>query len=110
MALGLLILQTVILVAGLALLGQFVVGIFSWSRRHENFVYQMFEIVSRPAVRLVRAITPRIVMDQHIPLATFLLLLMGYFVVGLWHREVCLGDLTQAGCEKWVEAYARRAQ
>jgi uncharacterized protein YggT (Ycf19 family) len=110
MALGLLILQTVILVAGLALLGQFIVGIFGWSRRHENLVYQIFEIVGRPLVRLVRAITPRVVVDQHIPLATFLLLVVGYFAVGLWHRDVCLGDLTQAGCERWVEAYARRAQ
>lgn len=106
MALSLLILQTLILVAGLALVGQFVVGIFNWKRRHENFIYQLLAIVSRPATRLVRLITPRIVLDQHIPLATFLLLLVGYFAVGLWHRDVCLADLAQRGCERWVQAYA----
>lgn len=106
MALTLLILQTLILIAGLALVGQFVVAIFNWKRRHENFVFQLFGIVSRPAVRLVRLITPRVVLDQHIPLATFLLLLVGYFAVGLWHRDVCLQDLEQRGCERWAQAYA----
>lgn len=105
MALALLILQTLILVAGLALIGQFLVGIFNWKRRQENFVYQLFGIVSRPVVRLVRLITPRIVLDQHIPLATFLLLLVGYFAVGLWHRDVCLADLAARGCERWAQAY-----
>jgi uncharacterized protein YggT (Ycf19 family) len=62
MALALLILQTLILIAGLALIGQFLVGIFNWKRRQENFVYQLFGIVSRPVVRLVRLITPRIVL------------------------------------------------
>lgn len=104
MAFSLLILQTLILVAGLSLLGKAVVGIFNWNRRHENFVYQLFAIVARPAERLVRLLTPRVVLDQHIPLATFLLLLFGYFAVGLWHREVCLADLTQAGCERWLAA------
>ncbi|MCX8003453.1 MAG: hypothetical protein N2688_00605 [Burkholderiaceae bacterium] len=106
MALILLILQTLILIAGLALVGQFVVGVFNWKRRQDNFVYQLFGIVSRPATRLVRLITPRVVMDEHIPLATFLLLLVGYFAVGLWHRDVCLDDLTQRGCERWLQAYA----
>jgi len=103
-ALFLLILQTLILVAGLSLLGKGVVGIFNWNRRHENFVYQLFAVVARPAEKLVRLVTPRVVLDQHIPLATFLLLLFGYFAVGLWHRDVCLGDLTQAGCERWLAA------
>jgi len=104
MAFFLLVLQTLIFVAGLCLLGQFIVGIFNWGRRHENFVYQVFEIATRPFVRLVRLITPRVVLDQHIPLATFLLLLFAYVAVGLWHRDVCLADLTQVGCERWAAA------
>ncbi len=106
MALFLLMLQQVILVAGLALLGQFVVAIFNWNRRGENFVYQLFGILTRPVVRLVRLITPRVVLDQHVPLAAFLLLLFGYFAVGFWQRDVCLADLTQAGCDRWVAARA----
>ncbi len=102
MAMLLVIAQTLILVAGLSLLGQGIVGAFNWRRRHDNFVYQLFAVVTRPVVSFVRKITPRIVLDQHVPLVTFLLLFFAYFVVGFWHRDVCLADLTQAGCQKWA--------
>jgi uncharacterized protein YggT (Ycf19 family) len=98
----LLVLKTLIFVAGICLLGQFIVGIFNWSRRHENFVYQVFEIVTRPVVRVVRLITPRIVLDQHVPLVAFLLLFFAYWAVGFWMRDVCLSDLSQRGCEEFA--------
>jgi uncharacterized protein YggT (Ycf19 family) len=105
-AMLLVVLHTLILVAGLSLLGQGIVGIFNWRRRHDNFVYQLFAIITRPVVMAVRAVTPRVVLDEHVPLVAFLLLLIGYFAVGLWHRDVCLDDLTQAGCAKWAAARA----
>jgi uncharacterized protein YggT (Ycf19 family) len=103
-ALLLLIVQTVFLVAGLALLGQFIVGLFAWGRRGENPVYQLFGIVARPIVRVVRFITPRIVLDQHVPIVAFLLCVMVYFGVAFAHRDVCLSNLNQPGCVKWVQA------
>jgi uncharacterized protein YggT (Ycf19 family) len=109
-ALFLLILQTLILVAGLSLVGQFVVAVFNWNRRRENIVYQIFDILTRPLVRLMRRITPRVIVDQHVPLATFFVLLFGYFAVGLWHRDVCLADLAQAGCERWAAVYGGAAK
>jgi len=105
-ALLLVIVHTLILVAWLALLGQGIVGIFNWRRRQENFVYQLFAIISRPVVSAVRLVTPRVILDEHVPLVAFLLLLIGYFGVGLWHRDVCLQDLTQVGCAKWAAARA----
>lgn len=110
MAMMLVIVHTLILVAGLSLLGQGIVGIFNWRRRHDNFVYQLFAIITRPVVSFARLITPRLVLDQHVPLVAFLLLLIGYFAVGIWHREVCLADLTQMGCTKWAAARAGAAQ
>jgi len=107
---ALVIVHTLILVAGLSLLGQGLVGIFSWRRRHENFIYQLFAIISRPVVAAVRLITPKVVMDEHVPLVAFLLLLFGYFGIGLWHRDVCLDDLAQTGCAKWAAARAGAAQ
>lgn len=104
MALLLVILQTLMLVAALALFGQLIVGAFNWRRRHENFVYQLFGIVTNPVVRVVRMITPRVIVDQHVPLVAFLLLFFGYFGIGLWHREVCLQDVTQSGCARWAAA------
>ncbi len=110
MALALVIAQTLILVAGLSLLGQGIVGVFNWRRRHENFVYQLFAIVTRPVVSIVRKATPRVILDEHLPLVTFLLLFFAYFLLGFWHRDVCLADLTQAGCEKWAASRAGTSQ
>lgn len=106
----LIIVHTLILVAGLSLLGQGIVGIFNWRGRHDNFIYQLFSIITRPVVATVRAITPRVILDQHVPLVAFLLLLFGYFSIGIWHRDVCLQDLTQTGCTKWAAARAGAAQ
>jgi len=103
-ALLLVIVQTLMMVAGLALFGQLIVGAFNWGRRHDNLVYQLFGIVTRPAVRLVRLITPRVVVDQHVPMVAFLLLFFGYFGIGFLHRDVCLQDLTQLGCTRWAQA------
>jgi uncharacterized protein YggT (Ycf19 family) len=101
-ALLLLIAQTLVLVAGMALFGQLIVGAFNWRARHQNIVYQLFGIVTRPVVRAARLITPRVVLDQHVPLVAFLLLFFCYFGLGLLHRDVCLSDLTQKGCERWA--------
>jgi len=110
MAMFLLVLQTLILVAGLSLLGQFIVGILNWRRRHENFVYQLFGILTKPVVAAVRVITPRVVLDQHVPAVAFLLLLIGYFAVGLWHRDVCMDNPAAAGCERWAAAWQAAPQ
>jgi uncharacterized protein YggT (Ycf19 family) len=109
-ALLLSIVQTLILVAGLSLLGQGIVGAFNWRRRQDNFVYQLFSILTRPVVSVVRKVTPRVVLDEHVPLVTFLLLFFAYFLVGFWHRDVCLADLTQTGCQKWAASRAGVAQ
>lgn len=106
MALFLTILQTLILIAALSLFAQLVVGAFNWNRRHENFVYQLLGIVVKPVVNLVRKVTPRFVLDRHIPIATFLLLMFGYLVVVLLLRDVCLGDMAQAGCERLAASRA----
>jgi hypothetical protein len=100
----LVIVHTLILVAGLSLLAQGLVGIFNWQRRHQNVIYQLFAVITRPVVALVRLVTPRVILDQHVPLVAFLLLVFGYLGIGLWHRDVCLDDLAQAGCAKWAAA------
>lgn len=106
MAFALLAAQTVVLVAALALLGQGMVGIFNWRAREQNLVYRLFKLVASPFVKLIRLITPKVVLDRHIPLATFMLLIFAYFFLGFEHRSVCRGDVMQAGCEKWAAAWS----
>ncbi len=104
MALVLVILQTLMLVAALALLGQFIVGLFNWKGRQDNVVYQVLRVVASPVVKLARLLSPRVIIDQHVPAVALLLLAVGYFVVGFAHRDVCLDNLAQAGCARWAAA------
>jgi uncharacterized protein YggT (Ycf19 family) len=105
MALLWVIVQSLILVAALSLFGQFIVGMFNWGRRHDNFIYQLFGILTRPVVRLVRALTPRVIVDGHVPAVAFLFLFIGYFAAGFAHRDACMADINQAGCARWQQAW-----
>lgn len=109
MAFALLAAQTLALVAALALFGQLVVGMFNWRAREQNLVYRLFQLIASPVVKLVRLITPKVVLDRHIPIAAFMLLVFAYFFLGFEHRSTCRADVTQAGCEKWASAWSTGA-
>jgi uncharacterized protein YggT (Ycf19 family) len=94
------VLKLLIEIAGLALIAQLLVGIFSWNRRQENVVYQLLQMVTRPLVKLVRWVTPKVVLDQHVPLVTFLLLLFAWVVVLLSLSAECRSNPQQPSCER----------
>jgi hypothetical protein len=77
-------------IALLALLGQWVLGLLAGARREGNFFYQLLQVLTRPFVRLTRLISPRVVLDRHIPLATFLWLASLWLVVTLLRIQHCL--------------------
>lgn len=69
------LLRALVEVAGLSLLGQGIVGLLAGRRRDENFVYRIFQVITRPAIRIVRALLPAAVLDRHVPYVTFFVLL-----------------------------------
>jgi hypothetical protein len=73
-----LILKALTEVAGVAFLGQGVLWVIAGSKRQDNVVYKLFKLLTSPVNRLVRLVTPRVVLDQHIGLVGFL------FVLALW--------------------------
>jgi hypothetical protein len=68
------VLRTLVEVAGLFLLGQGGLYLVAGASREKNFIYQLFRVVTGPVICIVRAITPRLVVDRHIPFAAFFLL------------------------------------
>ena len=100
MAFVLVVIKALIEIAGLALLGQLLVGIFAWNRRHENPIYRLFQVISSPVTRLVRLISPRIVLDQHIPLAAFMLLVVAWIATVYGIARSCSVEPQQAACER----------
>ena len=101
MAFSLVIVKAIIEVALMALLGQFLVGIFSWGRRQENLVYKLFQTVASPFTWVVRKVTPRVVLDTHIPLATLLLLVFVWLFVSASLRGTCVSNPAQPACERF---------
>jgi uncharacterized protein YggT (Ycf19 family) len=68
------ILRALVEVALLALLGQGAVALLAGSRRQTNPVYQLFAVITKPVIRLVRWLTPGAIIDRHLPFVAFFLL------------------------------------
>lgn len=77
-------------IALLALAGQFLLGLLAGSKRESNFFYKLLQVLTAPLVKGMRAITPRVVIDRHIPLAAFVLLSTVWVVSTLLKINICL--------------------
>jgi|WetSurMetagenome_2_1015567.scaffolds.fasta_scaffold422929_2 hypothetical protein len=75
-----------------SLLGQGLVALLAGARRQGNPVYQLFSIISRPPIKAVRLITPRIILDAHIPLVTFFLLFWLRLALAYAKQQICLAQ------------------
>ncbi|MBK6743829.1 MAG: hypothetical protein IPG66_12995 [Hydrogenophilales bacterium] len=83
------LLRGLVEVAGLALLGQGALALLAGKYRHQNIFYKLFQIVTAPVVKAVRYITPRFVIDAHIPMLTFFLLFWLWIVLAIGKRYLC---------------------
>lgn len=89
----LLVAETFKLLAEIALLclaGQWVLGLMAGKRRDENLFYQLFQVLTRPLIRGARLVSPRVVLDQHLPLVAFLLLAFVWIVATLTKIDICV--------------------
>ncbi len=69
-------------VALLALVGRGVLGLLAGQGREANVFYRLFVVLTRPVVQATRRLTPRAVIDRHVPL-----------VAALWLATVWLAAL-----------------
>lgn len=77
-------------IALLSLAGQWVLGLLAGARREQNLFYQLLQVITRPFVRGARLITPRIVIDRHVPLVAFLLLLFVWMGATVAKISICV--------------------
>lgn len=84
------ILQLVLYIALLALAGQGLLYVLAGPRRDSNFFYRLLQVVAKPFTLVMRKLTPRQVADQHVPVATFFVLLLAYAVVTFEKINLCL--------------------
>lgn len=77
-------------IALLALVGQWLLGLLAGQRREGNFFYRVLQSMTRPFVVAARAITPRVILDRHVPLVAFFLLAFGWLAATAAKISICL--------------------
>ena len=70
------ILKALTEVAGVAMIGQGVLWVLAGAKREHNAIYGIFKTLTSPVMKATRWITPRVVLDQHIGLVAFFLLMV----------------------------------
>jgi hypothetical protein len=83
------ILRTLVEVAGFSLLGQGILALLAGKHRHDNFFYKILQTITGPVVKATRVITPRLVIDAHIPMLTFFLLFWIWIALAFAKRALC---------------------
>lgn len=91
------IVQLVLYIALLALVGQGILYMLAGAKRETNFFYGLLKVLTRPFTATMRKLTPAKVADEHVPLVTFLVMLLAYAVVTFEKISLCVGS-QMVGC------------
>ena len=90
------ILKALTEIAGVAFLGQGVLWAIAGAKRDQNIVYNLFKTVTSPVTRFTRAITPRIIIDAHIGLVAFFLLMVLWIGLTIMKVKIVLESASTA--------------
>ena len=88
-------LRALLQMAILFLLGQGLLALLAGGRRHNNSVYKLFILLTSPVIKVTRKITPRQIIDKHVPLVAFFLLFWLLYGVSHLKRMYCEAHLLQ---------------
>lgn len=77
-------------IALLCLLGQWVLAILAGAKRDQNLVYQLLQVLTRPFIVGARWLSPKVVLDRHLPVVAFLLLSFVWIVATMTKIDICL--------------------
>jgi hypothetical protein len=77
-------------IALLALMGQGVLALLAGAKREQNLFYQVLQILTRPFVAGARFITPKVVLDRHVPIVAFLLLFFVWVAATMAKISICV--------------------
>jgi hypothetical protein len=98
MLLSIVIAKSLIELSLMFIVGRFLLGLLAGSNRDNNVFWQLLDVASKPALWLTRKVSPKLILDQHIPLATSSWLLIAWVVVVQLKIETCL-ELGVAACQ-----------
>ena len=80
----LVILKALAELAFMFLLGRGALYILAGPRREGNIFYGVLRVVTDPVIRFARLLTPRVVVDTHIPFVAVLLVVWVWLAIVFW--------------------------
>ncbi len=70
--------------------GRFVLGLLVGAKTEKNIFWQLLNIASKPVLWITRKLSPKLILDQHIPLAAVSWLIIVWVIVLKQKIELCL--------------------
>jgi len=82
--LAVVIIKALVELAFMFLLGRGALYILAGAKREGNIFYGVLKIVTDPVIRIARFITPRVVVDSHIPFVAVMLVAWLWLAIVFW--------------------------
>jgi len=98
MLLAVVIAKSLIELSLMFIAARFVLGLLAGAKRESNFFWQLLDVAAKPALWLTRRISPKLILDQHIPLAASSWLLIAWVFVLKLKIDLCLA-MGAAACQ-----------
>ena len=98
MLLAVVIAKSLIELSLMFIVGRFLLGLLAGPNRDNNVFWQLLDVASKPALWITRKCSPRLILDQHIPLATSSWLIIVWILVVQLKIEMCL-EMGLAACQ-----------
>lgn len=76
------------------LAGRFLLGLLAGAKRQANVMWQLLDVASKPSLWITRKLSPKLILDQHIPLATASWLLIAWVFVVKLKVDMCVSAVT----------------
>jgi hypothetical protein len=89
------VLRALVEVSLLFLLGQGILALLAGPRRHSNTIYQLFMIVTKPVLTVVRKISPPQIIDKHLPFVAFFIMFWLWIGLAYLKQAYCSTNLLQ---------------
>ncbi len=90
MLLTVVILKSLIELSLMFIVGRFVLGLLAGAKRQTNVFWQLLDVAAKPSLWLTRKLSPKLILDQHIPLATASWLLVAWVLVVKLKIDLCM--------------------
>ena len=98
MFLAIVILKSLIELSLMFVVGRFILGLLAGAKRQTNVFWQLLDVASKPSLWLTRRVSPKLILDQHIPLATVSWLIIAWMLLVMAKIDLCL-QIGPAACQ-----------